>query len=475
MGKVKILIFAGIITAITGFVSVAGALTIGTMSEIMPPSDASAVQEAGGGSQGIPVDAVEAIPIIGEGVANLRQSLKIIKTARGNEVLIKAAKIIDVNSVEEGNIGLIKISIFGYQYTVITPKETKILKSSWTASKLTEFSVGDIVNVWGFLDKNDNYRINARTVRNMSVQTKHIAVKGVITLLGEGSEGSGKMFQLSGARIDPRLIERQKQLFTVAVEQNTKIIKGREVVPFSELRVGMRVIVRGILLSGTNIKALVVQIITPPCVAQYDEKADINRDGKVDVADLALFGKAFGSTSANETDYNANADYDKDGDVDGSDLAVFSEAFKKTNKKIKYDKRADIDKDGDVDGSDLTLFMKTFGTISGKHENYKAEADYDSDGDVDGVDLAKFVKAFTSSFGFVCEIPKGKARKTPMPFEDRIGGAHKTDKGKGITNKNSGRETNRTERIRSIKTQISELLKRVRDIQLRIKNSQYSQ
>jgi lysophospholipase L1-like esterase len=55
-------------------------------------------------------------------------------------------------------------------------------------------------------------------------------------------------------------------------------------------------------------------------------QGDINQDGRVDGADLVLFGLHFGALRG-ETNYNAAADFNNDGRIDGLDLAVLAASF----------------------------------------------------------------------------------------------------------------------------------------------------
>ncbi len=155
------------------------------------------------------------------------------------EVLIKAAKATEVGS------DYLKVSIFGYIYK-INISGSRLVRHYWGASEIDEFSVGDIVNVFGYLDASDNYLVHAQTVRNVSVQKIHNTFKGVI----ESIDATSTTFVLQTE-------ERGNQ--TVKVSADTKIIKSVPVVciqapcppqettgSFANLQVGMRVIVRGL-------------------------------------------------------------------------------------------------------------------------------------------------------------------------------------------------------------------------------------
>jgi hypothetical protein len=142
------------------------------------------------------------------------------------EVLIKSAKVTEVGA------DLIKISIFGISYKVDI-KEAKLVRNYWGGSEIDEFSVGDIINVFGYLDENDNFLIHAKTVRDVSIQKVHNVFKGVI----ESIDAASNTFVLQTE-------ERGNQ--TVVVSSDTKIIKATSTASFSDLQVGMKVIVRGL-------------------------------------------------------------------------------------------------------------------------------------------------------------------------------------------------------------------------------------
>ncbi len=157
------------------------------------------------------------------------------------EVLIKAAKVTEVGS------GYLKISIFGYNYKIDTTA-AKMVRYSWGESNVDEISVGDIVNVAGYLDASDSYLVHAQTVRNVSIQKVVNVFKGAIASIN----ASSTTFVLQTE-------ERGNQ--TVVVSGDTKIIlEGGSVTcikapcpmmpvkvgSFSDLQVGMKVIVRGI-------------------------------------------------------------------------------------------------------------------------------------------------------------------------------------------------------------------------------------
>lgn len=147
-------------------------------------------------------------------------------TKPSNEVLMKAAKVTEIST------NLLKVSIFGYIYK-IDLVNSKIVRHWWGNSSVDEFSVGDIINVLGYLDVSDNYLVHAKTVRDVSIQKMYGVFKGTI----ESITSTEKSFVL-------KTEERGNQ--TVVVSDSTKIITATTTGSFSDLQVGLPVVVRGI-------------------------------------------------------------------------------------------------------------------------------------------------------------------------------------------------------------------------------------
>ena len=164
------------------------------------------------------------------------------------EVLIKAAKINEVASE------YLKISIFGNNYKVDL-KEVKLVKQNWANSEIDEFSVGDLINIFGYLDENDNFLIHAKTIRNLTLQKNQRVFKGVV-----------------GAITPPDTFVLQTTDFgdyDVVVSTDTKIIKSEPtpcaqtvgttctvsvsgVAAFDDIKTGETAIVRGVWNSAAK-------------------------------------------------------------------------------------------------------------------------------------------------------------------------------------------------------------------------------
>lgn len=75
---------------------------------------------------------------------------------------------------------------------------------------------------------------------------------------------------------------------------------------------------------------LALSMLAVSMYATYAEIiGDVNGDGKVDIKDLALAGKAFGTYSGHPA-YNPAADVNQDGVVDIRDLAIVAKNFGQT-------------------------------------------------------------------------------------------------------------------------------------------------
>lgn len=159
-----------------------------------------------------------------------------------SEVLIQAGVITDIGDK------IIGVSVFGYNYKVDI-EQANLLRQYWIESELDEFSVGDIINVFGYLDQSNYQLIHAKTIRNISIQKRVSVLKGLVGPI----DNLMKTFMLQTIDGDQ----------TVVVNSDTKIIKSESVfciqvvgvycpsfistlVPFDNLIIGEGIVVRGV-------------------------------------------------------------------------------------------------------------------------------------------------------------------------------------------------------------------------------------
>lgn len=182
------------------------------------------------------------------------------------EVLIKAAKVTEIGA------DYLKISIFNYVYK-IDISGSKIVRYEWNKSAIDEFSIGDIVNIHGYLDASDNYLVNAKTVRNVSIQKVHSVFRGIIKTI----DATSMTFIIATEEAGDQM---------VAVNNDTKIIKQMDIVcittpclpiyttgSFGDLQVGIRVTVRGLWNKTlAKIQARVIIIGDAPFLLKTNEE-----------------------------------------------------------------------------------------------------------------------------------------------------------------------------------------------------------
>ncbi len=159
---------------------------------------------------------------------------------KGNRVHLVGA---EVNAVGDGTITAEKD---GKTYTVNTDTKTKLRRHFWGKSELAEFSIGNMVNIWGTWADETQTTINAKMIKNLSIMKRHGAFFGTIKSLGDNS------FVITS-------VHRGDQTVTVAT--TTKYLNRREqAIAFADLQVGHRVRIKGLWDKSNNTVTEVVQV-----------------------------------------------------------------------------------------------------------------------------------------------------------------------------------------------------------------------
>jgi hypothetical protein len=122
-------------------------------------------------------------------------------------------------------------------YQVILTEKTKFVRKFGGKSKLSEFTVGDTVQVTG--KKIAENTIEAQIVRDISIQKRRATFEGKVVSI----DSTAKSFVL-------RPNARPEQ--TVFVDEATKIIKNGQKITFAEIMVGGKVNVSGIWNTKNN-------------------------------------------------------------------------------------------------------------------------------------------------------------------------------------------------------------------------------
>lgn len=162
--------------------------------------------------------------------------------------------IIKVGEVREISSDFLVVSVFSHNYQ-IDLTQAKLLRQSWGNSDLDEFSVGDLVNVFGYLDKDNEFLIYAKTVRNLSIQKAHQVIKGIVKTVN--SDNSFIVQNLNGGETKIVVDDGTKIIIaqSIACIQIWGIVCPRAVsyeTDFSVIEVDQPIIVRGMNSEQNN-------------------------------------------------------------------------------------------------------------------------------------------------------------------------------------------------------------------------------
>jgi len=161
-------------------------------------------------------------------------------TGKNTRVHLVEAKVTAVGD------GAITVEKDGKTYTVNTDTKTKFRRHFWGKSDVAEFSVGNLVNIWGTWADETQTTINAMMIRNLSIMKRHGVFFGTIKTVGDNS------FVMTS-------INRGDQTVTVAT--TTKYLNRRQqALTFADLQVGHRVRLRGLWDKSQNTITEVVQV-----------------------------------------------------------------------------------------------------------------------------------------------------------------------------------------------------------------------
>ncbi len=126
----------------------------------------------------------------------------------------------------------------GKTYTILTDSKTQFRRRFWGKATLDEFGTGDTVAVIGLWTDDTKTTVQARLVRDMSIQKRHGVFFGTV----ESVSDSGWVMMT---------VQRGNQ--TVTVSSTTKFINRRgETIAKADVLVGHRVRVRGLWNSTNN-------------------------------------------------------------------------------------------------------------------------------------------------------------------------------------------------------------------------------
>lgn len=165
----------------------------------------------------------------------LKQNIQVLKQER-KDATNSAQKKANLARIIQGTVSAISASSLtvakdNINYTVNISSDTKFRRHFWGKSSLSEFSVGNIVNVWGKWTDDTKTAIDAKMIRNLSIMKRHGVFLGEIK-----SKGTDSFVIKSVKRGDQ----------TVVFSSSTKFIDRKgNAITFNDLKIGDRVRVKG--------------------------------------------------------------------------------------------------------------------------------------------------------------------------------------------------------------------------------------
>lgn len=162
------------------------------------------------------------------------------KTNKGSQARIINAQVSTVSA------NSLTVSKDGKSYTVNILVNTTVRRHYWGKSSLSEFSVGDKVNIWGVWTDDTKTTVDAKLIRDLSIMKRF----GVF--IGNVSSKDSASFVIKS-------LNRGDQ--TIFIDSKTKFVNRKEEsISFSNLNMGDRVRVKGLWDKASNKVTDVVQV-----------------------------------------------------------------------------------------------------------------------------------------------------------------------------------------------------------------------
>lgn len=179
-------------------------------------------------------------------IVQAKQDLKANKPARLNNATVTVKSTQSFTVTKDGKT-----------YTINVSSNTKFRRHFWGDSTFVELSVNDIVNIWGKWTDSTQTTIDARVVRNQSVQK----FRGVF--FGNVKSKSSNSFVITS---------RYRGDQTVNFDSSTKFVNRKEqTMKFSDIQVEDRVRIKGVwdktnstISEVTQVKDFTIPKVTAP-------------------------------------------------------------------------------------------------------------------------------------------------------------------------------------------------------------------
>ena len=165
------------------------------------------------------------LPGIRKGIQNLRREIKTeIKEKIGQTAKVIGAKIIAIDGAT------VMVTKDGTTYTIRTDDSTLLRRHFWGTSSLSEYSVGNTVNIWGTYTDDIKQTIHARLMRNLSIQKRF----GVFF---------GTVFSKTDTTLVLQTVNRDNQ--TVTIAGATSIDRKEQSISYNQILVGHKIRIKG--------------------------------------------------------------------------------------------------------------------------------------------------------------------------------------------------------------------------------------
>lgn len=158
----------------------------------------------------------------------------ILQMLKGKKAVLKEAELLSIDGTK------LTVTKDGKNYTVLTDDKTKLRRKYWGVAKLSEFTAkdksafgkGDLLNIRGSWEDENQTTIKALFVRNLSIQKRNGVFFGTVT--AKTDTGFTMNTVVRGAQ-------------TVTIDASTKYInRKQQTIGFSDLATGQKVRVRGL-------------------------------------------------------------------------------------------------------------------------------------------------------------------------------------------------------------------------------------
>lgn len=153
-------------------------------------------------------------------------------------------------SIASVTANAITVNSWGGVWTINIGSDTKLIRRFGGNSTTSEFAIGDAVSVSGMASKDAPWTINAKNVKNMSIQARNASFSGTVSNL------SGNTFSLA---------TKERKTVSVTVNADAKIRVGDKATTTAALANGATVSISGVWnRAQSTVMAAKVTIIRMP-------------------------------------------------------------------------------------------------------------------------------------------------------------------------------------------------------------------